>query len=126
MPQPEFSAPEFVSGSSAEEIHARMMEALPDDIDDMPGGFPYDFTMPAAMEKDEFINFHMIRALMIAFPQYSWDDWLDLHGQQVHRADSAQNGRIGVFEPPRPGFPAVGAIITHFQGASAGRSSEPE
>lgn len=84
MPQPEFSAPEFVSGSSAEEIHARMMEALPDDIDDMPGGFPYDFTMPAAMEKDEFINFHMIRALMIAFPQYSWDDWLDLHGQQVH------------------------------------------
>ena len=21
---------------------------------------------------------------MIAFPQYAWDEWLDLHGQQVH------------------------------------------
>ena len=53
-------------------------------IDDMPGGFPFDFTMPAALEKDEFINYHMVRALMIAFPQYAWDEWLDRHGQQVH------------------------------------------
>lgn len=82
--QPEFTIPAFIKNNSAEEIHQRMMRNLPADIDDMPGGFPYDFTMPAALEKDEFINFHMVRALMIAFPQYAWDDWLDLHGQQVH------------------------------------------
>ncbi len=82
--QPEFIRPEFIENNSAEEIHQRMMNNLPADIDDMPGGFPYDFTMPAALEKDEFINYHMVRALMIAFPQYAWDEWLDRHGQQVH------------------------------------------
>lgn len=94
MAQPEFTNPDFIIGSSEEEIHARMMANLPDDIDDMPGGFPYDFTMPAAIEKSEFINYHMMRALMIAFPQYAWDDWLDLHGAQVnllrHEAEYAR------------------------------------
>ncbi len=82
--QPEFIRPDFIENNSAKEIHQRMMNNLPADIDDMPGGFPYDFTMPAALEKDEFINFHLVRALMICFPQYAWDEWLDLHGQQVH------------------------------------------
>ena len=82
--QPDFIKPDFILHNSAEEIHQRMMNSLPGDIDDMPGGFPYDFTKPAALEKDEFINFHLVRALMIAFPQYAWDEWLDLHGRQVH------------------------------------------
>ena len=33
--QPEFNRPEFLEGNSAEEIHERMMNNLPDDIDDM-------------------------------------------------------------------------------------------
>lgn len=82
--QPEFIRPDFIEGNSADEIHQRMMNNLPADIDDMPGGFPYDFTMPAALEKDELVNFQLIRALMISFPQYAWDEWLDLHGRQVH------------------------------------------
>lgn len=82
--QPKFINPDFIDNNSAEEIHARMMLALPSDIDNMPGGFPYDFTKPAALEKDEFINYHLVRALMLAFPQYAWDQWLDLHGQQVN------------------------------------------
>lgn len=82
--QPEFIKPDFMENNTASEIHQRMMNNLPRDIDDMPGGFPYDFTMPAALEKDEFINYHLVRALMIAFPQYAWDEWLDSHGQQVH------------------------------------------
>lgn len=82
--QPEFTMPDFLLNSSPEEIHERMMSELPADIDDMPGGFPYDFTMPAAQEKSEFINFHLARAVMIAFPQFAWDEWLDLHGRQVN------------------------------------------
>lgn len=84
MAQPEFRNPDFIENNSAEEIHERMMNNLPSDIDDMPGGFPWDFTRPAALEKDEFINFHLVRSIMIAFPEYAWDEWLDLHGQQVH------------------------------------------
>lgn len=82
--QPEFIRPYFLENNSADEIHERMMNNLPADIDDMPGGFPYDFTMPAAQEKDEFINYHLTRALMISFPQYAWDEWLELHGTQAH------------------------------------------
>lgn len=81
--RPEFTAPDFMLGNSVEEIHRRMMESLPADIDDMPGGFPYDFTMPAAIEKSELINFTLMRALMVVFPQYAWGEWLDLHGSQA-------------------------------------------
>lgn len=82
--QLEFVSPDFVQNNSPEEIHERMMENLPADLDDMPGGFPYDFTMPAAIEKSEIVQYHIVRALMAAFPQFAWDDWLDFHGQQVH------------------------------------------
>lgn len=92
--QPEFIAPEFVEDNSPEEIHERMMKNLPADIDDTPGGFPYDFTMPAAIEKSDFIQYYLVRALQIAFPQFSWGDWLDYHGQQVnltrHKAKRAK------------------------------------
>lgn len=67
----EFVAPEFVGYSEPEEIQQRMMSALPDGIDDMPGGFPYDFTMPTAIEKSELIQFHLVRTLMLMFPQYA-------------------------------------------------------
>lgn len=82
--QPDFVAPDFVDNNTAEEIHERMMENLPSDIDDTPGGFAYDFTMPAALEKSEFVEFHLVRALMIAFPEYAWAEWLDLHAKQVN------------------------------------------
>lgn len=82
--QLEFTPPDFVQKNSPEEIHERMMKNLPADIDGTPGGFPYDFTMPAAIEKAEVVQYHMVRALMAAFPQFAWDDWLDYHGRQVH------------------------------------------
>ena len=84
MSQLSFVNPDFIDNNSENEIHQRMMSHLPKDIDDMIGGFPYDFTKPAAIELSEFINYHMVRALMIAFPQFAWDEWLDLHGRQVH------------------------------------------
>lgn len=84
MAQPEFKAPDFVDDNRPSDIQARMMSNLPSDIDDTPEGFPYDFTMPSAIEKSELIEFHLVRALMIAFPEYAWGEWLDLHGKQVN------------------------------------------
>lgn len=77
----EFVAPDFFGYSEPEEIQQRMMSALPDGIDDMPGGFPYDFTMPTAIEKSELIQLHLTRTLMLMFPQYAWGEWLDLHAE---------------------------------------------
>ena len=104
----EFVAPEFVEGCSPEEIQDRMMSNLPEDIDDMPGGFPYDFTMPTALEKSELIQFHMVRVLMLMFPQFAWGDWLDYHGKQANVTRRAGRqaegilhveGNIGLFIP---------------------------
>lgn len=80
--RPEFIIPDFMLGTSPQEIHERMMNDLPKDIDNMPGGFPYDMTMPTAVLASELVNFHLMRAIMVAFPQYSWGDWLDLHGKE--------------------------------------------
>lgn len=79
----EFIAPDFVQNNDPEDIQQRMMYNLPADIDDMPGGFPYDFTMPTALEKSELIQFNVVRTLMLMFPMWAWGDWLDLHGKQI-------------------------------------------
>nr|DAY61393.1 MAG TPA: Baseplate J like protein [Caudoviricetes sp.] len=82
--RPEFIVPDFLDGTTPENIQERMMNELPADIDDMPGGFPYDMTMPTALVASELVNFHLVRALMIAFPQYAWGEWLDKHGENIH------------------------------------------
>ena len=82
--QPEFIKPDFLEDCSIDDIHRRMMNNLPADIDDMPGGFAYDFTRPTAIEEAEMLEFYMVRVIMAMFPQYAWDEHLDLHGQQVH------------------------------------------
>lgn len=51
-----FTAPDFLKKYVAEDIQERMMKELPAGMDDMPGGFPYDFTMPSALVMEEFAN----------------------------------------------------------------------
>lgn len=103
MPQPEFSAPEWMEENSLDEIHERMMDNLPADIDQTPGGFPYDFTMPTAIEKSKFIEENLMQALMLCFPQYSSGSWLDLHAGQVnltrHAAEKATGKLLITGEP---------------------------
>lgn len=75
----EFIEPDFISDNDPEDIHERMLDNLPDDIDKLAGGFAYDFTMPTAIEKSELIQMHLVRTLMLMFPMWAWDNWLDLH-----------------------------------------------
>ena len=82
--RPEFVNPDFVEYSDPDVIQERMMGNLPADISDIQGDFPYDLTMPTAIEISQFIQFHLVRTLMLMFPEYAWDSWLDLHGAQVH------------------------------------------
>lgn len=81
MAEYEFKLPDFLQGNSVDEIMERMMAELPEDLDNTPGGFPYDFTKAVALAEDEVINFFLVRVLMTMFPQFAWDEWLDLHGQ---------------------------------------------
>lgn len=93
--RPEFVAPEFTKESDPEIIQERMMKNLPADISDMPGDFPYDYTMPTAIEVSQLIQFHLVRALMVAFPEFAWGEWLDYHGGHVHVVRRAANKATG-------------------------------
>nr|DAV52409.1 MAG TPA: Baseplate J like protein [Caudoviricetes sp.] len=115
MARPDFIYPDFVEGTSPEEIQQRMMNSLPLDIDGMPGGFPYDFTMPTAIEKSEIINLHLIRTLMLMFPQWAWDEWLDLHGKQCglpRKQATYASGEITITGEPGIVFPKGFVVCT--------------
>lgn len=76
-----YTPPEFLQGQSADEIHQRMMDALPVGIDKGEGQIPWDFTRPAALEKAEFVEFELNETIKIMFPQWAYGEWLDLHAQ---------------------------------------------
>lgn len=112
---PDFVPPEFVSDSNPEDIQERMMTSLPADIDDMPGGFPYDFTMPTALEKSELIQFHLVRTIMLMFPMWSWGEWLDLHGKQkgvVRKEANPASGYVTIEGIPQTRIAAGFVVCT--------------
>lgn len=75
-----FTPPAFLKEFDAETIQQKMMDALPEDIDDMPGGFPYDMTYPSALEFDRFANYALVLVIRSMFAQYAVSDDLDLIG----------------------------------------------
>lgn len=77
----EFIKPDFILNNSPDEIQERMMAKLPSDISDMPGDFPYDFTMPAAVEISRFTQLDLVRTLMLMNYEWAWGEWLDIHGK---------------------------------------------
>lgn len=95
---PEFEKPSWLNDQDAETIQRRMMEALPPDIDDTAGGFPYDFTMPTALEKAEMLEFHLMETLKIMFPQWAYSNWLDLHASVNAISRKPANPAYGVIQ----------------------------
>lgn len=77
----EFVSPDFILNSSPEIIQERMMAKLPSDISDMPADFPYDFTMPTAVEISRFMQHTIVRTLMLMNYEWAWGEWLDIYGK---------------------------------------------
>ena len=76
-----FVAPAWLDGQDAETIHQRMMDNLPDDIDDTEGGFPWDFTKPTALEKAELLEFEMMEAVKLMHYMFAYGIYLDYHAK---------------------------------------------
>lgn len=99
----EFVSPEFVDNSDPDTIQARMMNNLPVGISDMPADFPYDFTMPTAIEISRLIQYNLTRTLMLMFPMWAWGEWLDLHGvsaKVTRKQASRASGHVTVTGTP--------------------------
>jgi uncharacterized phage protein gp47/JayE len=76
-----YTPPDFLQNQSIDEIHRRMMDALPDNIDKSELQIPWDFTRPSAIEKAEFVEFELNETIKIMFVHWAEDRWLDLHGE---------------------------------------------
>lgn len=99
----EFVAPEFIDNSDPDTVQSRMMNNLPVDISDMPADFPYDFTMPTAIEISRLIQYNLARTLMLMFPMWAWGEWLDLHGvsaKVTRKQASRASGHVTVTGTP--------------------------
>lgn len=99
MAEYSYTAPEFLQGQSADEIHSRMLANLPDDIDKSQGNIPWDFTRPAALEKAEFAEFTINETIKLIFVHWAYGEWLDLHGEKVscyRRAANSASGELAV------------------------------
>ena len=79
----EFTPPSFLKNQGVDEIHARMMMNLPEDMDVSEGGHPWNLTMPAAYEKAYMAEFIIAEAIKLIFPAFCEDypDIMDYHAQ---------------------------------------------
>lgn len=76
----EYETPEFLQDDE-DEVHQRMLELLPDDLDKSEGSHIWDLTRPTAIEVAEFKEFTMNTALQMIFPQFATGEFLDYHGE---------------------------------------------
>lgn len=95
MARPIFIPPPWMEGQDSETIHKRMMDMLPDDIDDTPGGFPWDFTKPTANEKAELLEFELMESIKLTHPMWAYGKWLDLHAKEVGLSRKPANAASG-------------------------------
>ncbi len=77
-----------------DEIHARMLAALPKDIDKTEGGFAYDFTRPAALEKASMMV-NVNEAIQMFFSEWSYGVFLDRIAASVGLARKAATTASG-------------------------------
>lgn len=94
----EYKAPAALEIVDDRIIHDRMLSALPADIDKTQGGFAYDFTMPAAIEKANMM-YELNEAIQLFFPEWSYGVFLDLIAKEVgitRRSAAKASGHITV------------------------------
>ncbi|MDO4280794.1 MAG: baseplate J/gp47 family protein [Peptococcaceae bacterium] len=103
----EYQTPDFLQGGSADEIHQRMIAALPRDFDVSEGSHEWNMTRPTALVVAMLYEFVLPEVVKLIFPSWSYGDYLELHAAQrgmIRRAATAATGTITISGE-------VGAII---------------
>ena len=73
----QYNPPEILDNTDVDTIHARMMSVIPNHVDKSEGGFAYDFTRPAAIEKADAME-RLNAVIQLFFPEWSSGDFLTL------------------------------------------------
>ncbi|WOC33488.1 MULTISPECIES: baseplate J/gp47 family protein [Caproicibacterium] len=98
----DFTAPSFLT-EDQDTIMERMRERFPADIDTSAGGFVWDLLRPTAVEESRFMNFDLVNALQIVFPQFASEQWLDYHAENrgiERKAAQPSTGKVTITGKP--------------------------
>ena len=111
----EFVVPAFLSDSSTDEVHARMLANVPDRFDKTQGNFVWDITRTPALELAEAVEFVLLEVIKSMFPMWAVEKMLDYHGDNrglVRRAAYKASGIVTFYGTPGYLIPAGTLLST--------------
>lgn len=97
-----YTPPEILDDLDEETIHARMLAVIPRNIDKTEGGFAWDFTRPAAIEKADAMVI-LNEVVQLFFPEWSSGIYLDKLGANVgvvRKAATAAEANVKIVGVP--------------------------
>lgn len=89
--------PEFLQNASVDEIHGKMLNSMPDDIDKSQGQHSYNYTRPTAMIVSEMCQQTLPQAIKLIWPMTAFGIWLDYHAEirdTARRPATASTGEL--------------------------------
>lgn len=111
----EFTIPEFLKNHSTNEVHAKMKEILPVDLDKSEGSHTWNFTRPTALVVAELCEFILPEVIKLIFPEWSYGEFMDAHAKvrgMSRRAAVAATGTLIITGAPTTIIPAGSMFST--------------
>lgn len=95
----EFKTPDFLENKSTDEVHQKMLEQLPSDIDASEGNHVWNFTRSCALMVAQICQFVIVEVIKLIFPEWAYGSFLDAHAKTRNlkrRAAVAANGFLTI------------------------------
>lgn len=95
----EFQTPAFLKSNSVDDLHAQMINILPDDIDVSEGSHEWNMTRPTALIGARICQFILPEVIKLIFPTWSYGPYLDEHAKSrniTRRSATAATGTITI------------------------------
>lgn len=95
----DFQMPAFLLDKTVDNIHAKMKQILPDDIDVSEGSHEWNMTRPTALVAAELCQYVAPEIIKLIFPTWSYGVFLDEHAKSrniTRRSATAATGTITI------------------------------
>ena len=93
----EFVTPDFLKNCSTNDIHKKMAEEMPADIDLSAGNHAWNMTRPTAIAVAEMCQYYLVRTLELILPEHSYGTFLVGHAKSRNltpRAATPASGEV--------------------------------
>lgn len=113
----DFKIPSFLENQTVDDVHLRMMENLPEDIDTSEGGHVWNLTHPHAYEKAYMVEDILVEAIKQIWPEFCEDypETMDYHAgsrKMARKQAEYAVGTITILGPEGVQIPAGSTFST--------------